>query len=240
MILVIITRVSFPALVILFLQGDFMKKSFITILIINILALTACEKKQVLGEDLIENARKSYEKLNSATVVVTDLDSGELLQTFSFNYKENGDMVYLYEGILGDEKYIEYNNAEALFTKKNGEITKQDKNSRDFKKFTKKEPHPDATGDLILFTKSYVQEAKITNTESGKVLVHKYNTSKLQKLAESVGKIEDFIVTYNFDNEGNLMNFIETTVLENDSKSFKIEITEKNQIVSIEKPSELI
>lgn len=221
-----------------------MKKSFITILIINILALTACEKKQILGEDLIENARKSYEKLNSATVVVTDLDSGELLQTFSFNYKENGDMVYLYEGILGDEKYIEYNNAEALFTKKNGEVTKQDKNSKDFKKFTKKEPHPDATGELILFKKRYVQEAKLTNYESGKVLVHKYDAKKLGKFDESVGEIKDFTVTYNFDNEDNLISFIETTVLENNNetntKSFKVEITEKNQIVSIEKPTELM
>ena len=135
-----------------------MKRSFITILIISILVMTGCAEKPILGEELIEKARQEYAKLDSATVVVTDVDTGETSQTFSFNYKDNGDMVYLYDGVLQGEQYIEYNDAETLYIKKDGEITATNKNDKDFKKFTKDDPHPDATEELILFTRDYIEE----------------------------------------------------------------------------------
>lgn len=219
-----------------------MKKIFATILLISVLALAGCQKKPIIGEELVNKAREEYAKLDSAAVVITDMKTGEVTQTFSFNYKDDETMVYLYNGFIDGKKYVEYNDGKSLYIENNGDITVSNDKSRDFKKFTRKRPHPDASEEFMLMIKGSIQESSMITTEEGKQVTHIYNPKKFHKVNSSLGKIKAFSVVYNFDNEGNFVNFIDTCVIEEDgqdvTKAFKAEVTEKNQIIQIDKPVE--
>ncbi len=217
-----------------------MKKRLTTILTLSMLVLTGCREKNIVGEELVNKAREDYGKLDSAEVVITDMKTGEVTQTFSFNYKDDGTMVYLYNGYIDGKPYIEYNNGESLYIKNNGEITTSNSKSRDFKKFTRKKPHPDASKEFILLVKDSIDEVSSKITESGKQITYVYNAKKFRKVYRQLGEIKAFSVVYNFDKDGKFLNFIDTCVIEENGndveKAFKVEITEKNQILRIDKP----
>ncbi len=217
-----------------------MKKRLTTILIISILVLTGCREKNVVGEELVNKAREDYAKLDSAAVVITDMKSGDITQTFSFNYKDDGTMVYLYNGYIDGKPYIEYNDGESLYIENNGKITTSNNKSRDFKKFTRKKPHPDASEEFMLLVKDSIDEASTKITESGKQVTYIYNAKKFRKVNRQLGNVKAFSIVYNFNKDGNLINFIDICIIEEDGKdiekAFKIEITEKNQILRIDKP----
>ncbi len=217
-----------------------MKKRLTTILTLSMLVLTGCREKNIVGEELVNKAREDYGKLDSAEVVITDMKTGEVTQTFSFNYKDDGTMVYLYNGYIDGKPYIEYNDGESLYIKNNGEITTSNSKSRDFKKFTRKKPHPDASKEFILLVKDSIDEASSKITESGKQITYVYNADKFRKVYRQLGEIKAFSVIYNFDKDGKFLNFIDTCVIEENGndveKAFKVEITEKNQILRIDKP----
>ncbi len=217
-----------------------MKKRLTTIFTLSMLVLTGCREKNIVGEELVNKAREDYGKLDSAAVVITDMKTGEVTQTFSFNYKDDGTMVYLYNGYIDGKPYIEYNDGESLYIKNNGEITTSNSKSRDFKKFTRKKPHPDASKEFILLVKDSIDEASSKITESGKQITYVYNADKFRKVYRQLGEIKAFSVIYNFDKDGKFLNFIDTCVIEENGndveKAFKVEITEKNQILRIDKP----
>lgn len=217
-----------------------MKKRLTTILIISILVLTGCREKNVVGEELVNKAREDYAKLDSAAVVITDMKTGDITQTFSFNYKDDGTMVYLYNGYIDGKPYIEYNDGESLYIENNGKITTSNNKSRDFKKFTRKKPHPDASEEFMLLVKDSIDEASTKITESGKQVTYIYNAKKFRKVNRQLGNVKAFSIVYNFNKDGNLINFIDICIIEEDGKdiekAFKIEITEKNQILRIDKP----
>lgn len=217
-----------------------MKKRLTTILIISILVLTGCREKNVVGEELVNKAREDYAKLDSAAVVITDIKTGDITQTFSFNYKDDGTMVYLYNGYIDGKPYIEYNDGESLYIENNGKITTSNNKSRDFKKFTRKKPHPDASEEFMLLVKDSIDEASTKITESGKQVTYIYNAKKFRKVNRQLGNVKAFSIVYNFNKDGNLINFIDICVIEEDGKdiekAFKVEITEKNQILRIDKP----
>ncbi len=217
-----------------------MKKRLTTILIISILVLTGCREKNVVGEELVNKAREDYAKLDSAAVVITDIKTGDITQTFSFNYKDDGTMVYLYNGYIDGKPYIEYNDGESLYIENNGKITTSNNKSRDFKKFTRKKPHPDASEEFMLLVKDSIDEASTKITDSGKQVTYIYNAKKFRKVNRQLGNVKAFSIVYNFNKDGNLINFIDICVIEEDGKdiekAFKVEITEKNQILRIDKP----
>ena len=217
-----------------------MKKIFTTILLTSMLVLTGCREKTIVGEELVNKAREDYAKLDSAAVVITDMKTGEVTQTFSFNYKDDGTMVYLYNGYIDGKPYIEYNDGESLYIENNGQITSSNNKSRDFKKFTRKKPHPDASKEFMLLIKGSIDESLTKATESGKQVTYIYNAKKFCKVNRHLGKIKAFSVIYNFDRDGKFLNFIDTCIIEEDGKdvekAFKAEITEKNHILRIDKP----
>lgn len=217
-----------------------MKNVFTTILLVNMLVLTGCREKDVVGEDLVNKAREDYVKLDSAAVVITDMKTEEVTQTFSFNYKDDGTMVYLYNGYIDGKPYIEYNDGESLYIENNGQITTSNSKSRDFKKFTRKKPHPDASEEFMLLVKDSIDESSTKITESGKQVTYIYNAKKFRKVNSQLGNVKAFSIVYNFDKDGDFINFIDICVIEEDGKdvekAFKVEITEKNQILRIDKP----
>ena len=62
-------------------------------------ALAACGKPDIIGNNLVMQAREDYEKLDSAQVVMTDTETGETVQTFPDGGESSPNLlVYPYTG----------------------------------------------------------------------------------------------------------------------------------------------
>ncbi len=220
-----------------------MKRLFIICGTIAFVFLSACSKKPVAGEEIVEKAKNKCEQLNSATITVTNTETGKVEQTFSYLYDDDDNMVYLYKGIVDGKEVIEYNDSKSMYIKKDGNLTTVSSDNRDFEKFTIRKPHPNAGKGMILMSRDEVTDATVTLTENGKIVHHEYDTDKIEQIDKSSGKLTKFIVEYYFDKNDDLLYFTEKTVFSKDGKEtanvYKMEISEKNSIISIEKPAEL-
>ena len=79
--------------------------------------------KDAEGGELIKKARSAYKELNSARVLMTNTDSGEVEQEFTFKYDEKDILTFSYKGKSEKNEYAQYNNGAELFTYENGELS---------------------------------------------------------------------------------------------------------------------
>lgn len=190
----------------------------------------------VEGEDLIKRAREEYKALDSARVVMTNTDTGEVEQTFVFKYDEKDVLMYSYEGKSESSEYAQFNNGVECFSYDNGEYSHVQKGDKDFNLYTRDVTHPQADEGLILFAPAAVTHAEVTEEDGITHITHIYDAEKIGAEAES-GEVTGFSAEYFFSGE-ELQYFIETTdVRENGEDkrySYKVEITEKNSVESIE------
>ncbi|MGN1133358.1 MAG: hypothetical protein ACI4RN_02775 [Oscillospiraceae bacterium] len=213
-----------------------MKKRILCFMVvISTLLFCSCTFLQphVEGDELIKKAREDYKNLDSAKVVMTNMDTNEVEQTFTFKYDEKGMLTFAYEGKNGSDEYAQYGTPTRYATYEKGELKQYDKNDKDFIAYTKDSTHPQASEELIVFTPRAVAEA--TKTEEDKLthIHHKYDPEKIKADQE----IKEFSVDYYFDVDGELLYFIENSALKSDGKtnkhSYKVEITEKNAIKKV-------
>lgn len=204
---------------------------------ITALCLTACGKPEVAGDQLINNARSSYTELDSACVVMTNTKTDEVEQTFTFKYDEKDVLTYSYYGKSDSSEYAQYNNGIECMTYENGEYSYCTKGDKEFSQYTRKATHPQADEGMIIFEPSAVTDAKMTEENGITHIVHIYDAEEIGATAEN-GEVTGFSAEYFFDENENLMYFVETTNTEVDGEkkdySYKIEITQQNSVEKVE------
>ncbi len=208
--------------------------------LIMAVCLSSCGKSDVNGGDMIEAARKSYEKLDSCEVLVTNTQTSKVEQTFTFMIDSKDIMHYSSTVISGNDTTKEYYDGKTLVTNKNGESTKREKGSKGFPNYTKKVRYMKAAKQMIIYEPKAVKMSTVNKDEKGLyTVVHNYNPKSI-KFDNVDGTVEEFTVTYNFDKDKNLVDFVEKTVIDRDgtktTSEYKIEFTKKNQIKSIINP----
>ena len=78
---------------------------------LSALILTSCSlNPSVDGDELIKKAREEYKALDSAKVIMTNTETGEIEQTFTFKYDEKDILMYSYEGKSENSEYAQFNN----------------------------------------------------------------------------------------------------------------------------------
>lgn len=214
-----------------------LKKLAAVLMSVACLLLSSCGEPEVAGDNLINDARDAYTKLDSAKVVMTNVDTGEVDQTFIFKYDEKDVLMYSYFGKNGKEEYAQYNNGAECYSYENGKYTHTVKGDKDFQKYTRKAIHPQADKGLIFFTPKYIKNASMKEKNGITHVVHIYDPEKIAKSAKN-DNITAFSVEYYFDKDGKLLYFIESNESKEDGKtktySYKIEITEQNSVDKIE------
>lgn len=202
------------------------------------LLLSGCgEAEDKAGGELIKRAREEYTSLESARVVMTDMETGEEEQSFTFKYDEKGTLVFSYYGKSDKTEYAQYNNGVECFTYDNGETDYSIKGDDDFVRYTRKMPHPQADAGLLIYTPQNITSAKEENVEGGIKVTHEYDVKLIGAQVEE-GEVTGFTAEYFFDEDGSLEYFTETTEAQVDGKTevyaYKIEITEKNSVGTVE------
>ncbi len=189
------------------------------------------------GGELIKAARKEYTELDSAKVIMTNLESGEVEQTFTFKYDEKDVLMFSYYGKSESSEYAQYNNGAECFTYDNGEYSYLSKGDKDFLKYTRSVTHPQADQGLLIYDPSNITKAEVTDEEGVTHVHHEYDAEKIGAQAE-VGKVTGFSADYYFDKDEKLLYFVETTTAEDGGKereyAYKVEITRQNSVERVE------
>jgi hypothetical protein len=205
--------------------------------------LSACGSvKDKAGGELIEKAREEYTSLDSAKVIMTNVETGEVEQTFTFKYDEKDILIYSYYGKSEKSEFAQYNNGSESFTYENGEYTHSVKTDSDFVRYVRASTYPQADEGLLIYEPKYITEDSAVENSDGSVeYTHVYDITKIAAEAED-GEVTGFTVKYLFDKDGELVNFTEITDTESGGEkkqySYRVEITEKNSVKDVENTTE--
>lgn len=203
--------------------------------------LCSCGQKDVKGGELIKSAREKYTGLSSARVTMTNEQTGEIEQTFTFKYDEKDVLMFSYYGKGTDTEYAQYNNGVECFTYDNGEYSEAVKGDDKFVKYTKAATHPQADEGLLIYEPSCITKAEVTEENGVTHISHEYDVEKIKAEAEK-GDVIGFTADYYFDGDKELLYFVETTYTDEDGEekvyAYRVDITEKNSVDKIENTTE--
>lgn len=201
---------------------------------------TGCQKS-VEGDELINKARDEYVKLDSARVVMTNTETDEVEQEFTFKYDEKDTLIFSYYGKNEGKEYALYNDGYNSEMYKDEKYTKLTSDDKDFQKYTREATYPQADKGMILLESNSVKEAEVKEENGGTHVIHVYDADKISADSDQ-GELKAFTAEYFFNKNGDLDHFTETSVIDKDGKektySYKIEITEKNSVDKVENTAE--
>lgn len=193
-------------------------------------------------ETLIKAAKNELASLKSGCITVTNNDTGETEQTFTFRYDEVGVLSWCLTGVTDGKPYYNYSNGYETYTIENGEYSFCKKGEQQFQMFTSDVRHPMTGEDYIFYEKAAVKNITSEKTDDGTTYVCEYEPKAIS-VDGALGELTEFSVTYAFDNEDKLRYFEQESVYEKDGAenkySYRIEITQKNSVSRIEMPEEV-
>lgn len=216
-----------------------MKKA-ISLLLVSMMCFvfTACGKS-VSGKDVVEKARKDYEKYDSATILITDVSTGDVVRKFSFAYNDDKSMAFSYYDALSHPASYVFNDGKSSVSKQSGKVTTLE--GEDFTKYTKKEPHQNATKDIFFYLPDYIGLSSVTESESGEnTIYYNYNVGDFPKALttlEDGGVLSKFETTYYIDAEGKITKLTETSTYSYEDKdvtsTYEVELKDVNSLTEI-------
>lgn len=197
------------------------------------------------GADDIKNARKLYEKLDSARLTMTDNSTGENLMDFSFYI--NGDNEMIFEYVSPQSGDHAYSDGKQFYYKTDGKwtaITPEDE-SYIHNIYNREYRYPYARGSVFFMNADAVSEATVEEQNGGKTITYVYDCEKLNKKAvkdlENVSEFSALTCVYSINADGLITRFTEKgAVTDAEGKASDVDITlevsEVNKIKFIERP----
>ena len=202
----------------------------------TVIGIAGCGNPDIVGNNLVMQAREDYSELDSARVVMTNVDTGKQEQVFTFMY--SGDtLVYTNWKLVDGRENSEYNNGEINAYHHGDKFYEYKNGDKNFKKYTRSDKHQMTKEDMITYIPSAITDAKMTVNGDEREVTHVYDVEKVKPTAPEEGEVTDFAVRYVFDKDGKLKYFTETTIYKADGKEkrcgYKTVIEDKNSIKEI-------
>ncbi|MDE5859356.1 MAG: hypothetical protein K2H23_03065 [Oscillospiraceae bacterium] len=216
-----------------------MKKILTVLVLICVTAFSGCSLKKeydLCGKDKIESLRSEAGSWESGRYLLTNLDTGEMNQAFSFMNNEDGSQSYLYEVVNEGSYYAEYSGGDDMYILDGGEVYVIKEGGEGYAKYSESDPHPYSTGELLFYVNQFVSSsAENTGSDGAVTYTYYYNTDKINEALNTT--LTEFYTAYTFDSEGNFVNFIQHNTAAESSYSYMIEIIDVNAITEIENPA---
>lgn len=228
-----------------------MKRRFLYILpIIMILLLTGCTPVPEAYGD-IRQAKKLYEALESAHVVMLDNKTGEPLMDFSFYINKKDEMIFSYESSEKDE--MAYSDGKQFFYKTGGDdgwtaITPKDE-AYIYNIYNRKYRYPYARGALFFVDADSVSSAETAQDGGDTLITYVYDCGKLNdRVVSKLENVTAFSVltcVYRINSDGYITEFTETGSLTDEtgteqSIDMTYRVMEMNGISVIENPVDYV
>ena len=191
------------------------------------------------GREQVEALVAEAKMWKSGRYMLTNLDTGETDQVFSFLSNEDGTQSYLYERIVDGVLYTEYSDGEELYfaSEKDGEVT-EGEGSEDNVLYTVENPHPYSTGDLLFYVNLYASGSSAeTDSEGNVTYTYIYDTAKINSALGT--SLSSFVTTYTFDKDGNFLYFTQSNSDGESSYAYMIEVLEVNAVAEIGNPLDM-
>lgn len=200
--------------------------------------LCSCGKPDIVGTNLVMQAREDYEKLDSASVVMTNVDTEKAEQIFTFKYSSDDVLTYTDWKLVDGVESNEYNDGKVNVYLRDGKYYQYSSGDDKFLKYTRKRMHKKTQDQMITYIPSAITDAKMETVDGKDEVTHIYDVEKVSPTVPEGAKATGFAVRFIFDKNGKLEYFTETTIYEKDGKekrvSYKTEITEKNSVGNID------
>ena len=215
-----------------------MKKIFVVLLlIVCVTALGGCSLKkeyELAGKVQIEAFRNEAKGWRSGRYLLTNLDTGEMNQAFSFMYNGDGTQSYLYEVVSDGNYYAEYSDGALLYVVDGGNSAVINEGGEGYVKYSEDEPHPYSMGELLFYANLFVKSSAEVPVEVGTSYVYYYNTDKIN---ETLGtSLSEFYTSYVFDSSGEFLYFEQHSTNAEGSYAYRIEVIDAGMLTEIENP----
>lgn len=215
-----------------------MKKIFsVLLLIVCLTALGGCSPKKGLdlaGRERIEAFRNEAKGRRSGRYLLTNLDTGETDQAFSFMYNGDGTQSYLYEVVNDGNYYAEYSDGLRLYVVDGGNAAVINEGGEGYVRYSEDEPHPYSKGELLFYADLFVKSSAETAVDGGTSYVYYYNTDKIN---ETLGtSLSEFYTSYVFDGSGEFLYFEQHSTNAEGSYAYRIEVVDADAVTEIENP----
>lgn len=215
-----------------------MKKIFaVLLLIVCVAALGGCSLKkeyELAGKEQIEAFRNEAKGWRSGRYLLTNLDTGEMNQAFSFMYNGDGTQSYLYEIVNEGNYYAEYSDGELLYVVDGENYALINEGGEGYVKYSEDEPHPYSMGELLFYANLFVKSSAEVPVDGGTSYVYYYNADKIN---ETLGtSLSEFYTSYVFDSEGGFLYFEQHSTNAEGSYAYRIEVIDADALRSIENP----
>ena len=226
------------------LKGLKMKKMIAAGLLSFTLLLCGCAQTvDYDGKEEIEKARGLHTGLESASVSLTGGQNGGEDVTQEITYRFAGEvMQYLYHGTQKQsdgivKEYYEFNNGTEIDFIDLPEDTEWDyyaKGSDGFYSYSKASRHYFADGAQLF---SVYEGAIIETKRDGNTLTFIYDPRALVQYESFRGiDITDFMMTYEFNDEGYCTAFSNTYTVDGDVYDYNVTIADMNSVSEIKRP----
>ncbi|MDR0943158.1 MAG: hypothetical protein LBM41_01345 [Ruminococcus sp.] len=201
---------------------------------ICILGFSGClrSENEFIGRAEIQSVVDAAANFDSARYVITNLQTGEVQEIFSFYYKEDKTQIWL------DEKEF-YNEAtgvtESSYQYYDGvNVTDSDGNAA-AATYNRDEPYSMSTGVLLFFLPDLVASGTSTVTDDGfTVYTQEYDMERLHEKTNAMAGAVSFKTTYLFDTDGEFLAMTEHIAYENkDPSDYQIEIIDINNVTAV-------
>ena len=215
-----------------------MKKFFaVLLLIVCVTALGGCSLKKeydLAGKEQIETFRNEAKGWRSGRYLLTNLDTGETDQAFSFMYNWGGTQSYLYEVVNDGNYYAEYSDGSLLYVLDGENAAVINEGSEEYVRYSEDEPHPYSIGELLFYANLFVKSSAEVPVDDGTSYVYYYNVDKIN---ETLGtSLTEFYTSYVFDSEGGFLYFEQHSTNDEGSYAYRIEVIDADTLTEIENP----
>ena len=217
--------------------------------------LAGCSAKLPAGYDQFVKARENYEKLDSARVTMTDINSDTEIMEFCFYINANGEMVFSYRDNWDGKTQQAYSDGAEFFYKEDGDekwtvISSSDENYV-YNIYNREYRYPYAKGRIFFLAGEAVSDVGIIDSDDGPLSItyvydpDKLNAASIPGIAEEISRFECLTTKLEVGSDGIITRFTEnadvvTASGEELSLVMRIDVTEANQITDIPNPVDVI
>ena len=201
----------------------------------------AVDYSYIEGYDQVVNAQRLYAELDSGHFFMQNNTTEEKTGEFTFKYREDGQLAYMYMAADENGIYLEFHNGSEINLKENGaeEWSFIAQGDEKYYSYSRENKHPFTTEGVISMNAFAVTDSLAEKDGDGEKIQFKYNVAAFAESFEGMGTIKSFESTVWINGEGYCWRLDQKGVFQKDGKEnvydYSMFIDEMNEVEKVER-----
>lgn len=152
----------------------------------------------------ITQAKKLYTELDSGHMYMQDNSSGEITEEFTFKYRGDGFLTYIYMGTDGEQTRYEFHNGSEINYKNSGDTEWNflQQGNENYCVYDKKNKHPYTNEGVISMNAYAVKNSTVEDIKGGKKISLEYDETQFAESLSGLGELQSFDSVIWLNDEG--------------------------------------